>query len=106
MAAIARIRAKRQITLPSELADELHLEEGDLLMFEATREGILIRPQKYIDATQAWFWTPKWQAMERQADEDLRAGRYREFDSDEGFRESLEASIDTEEEQAHVGVEA
>jgi AbrB family looped-hinge helix DNA binding protein len=89
MAAVARLRAKRQITLPSELADQLHLEEGDLISFEPTKDGILMRPQKLIDATQAWFWTPRWQAMERQADEDLKAGRYRDFDTDEEFLKSL-----------------
>jgi hypothetical protein len=27
-----------------------------------------------IDPDQAWFWTPEWQAAERQADEDIAAG--------------------------------
>jgi hypothetical protein len=30
-----------------------------------------------IDPEQAWFWTDEWQAGEREADEDLREGRYR-----------------------------
>jgi len=25
---------------------------------EITADGILLRPQKLIDATQAWFWEP------------------------------------------------
>lgn len=29
-----------------------------------------------IDAADAWFWTPEWQAGEREVDEDLAAGRY------------------------------
>lgn len=28
------------------------------------------------DPDQAWYWTDAWQAKEREADEDLRAGRY------------------------------
>lgn len=28
---------------------------------------------------QAWFWTPEWQAMEREAEDDLAAGHYKEF---------------------------
>lgn len=31
--------------------------------------------------SQAWFWTEKWQKMEREADEDIRMGRYKTFDS-------------------------
>jgi hypothetical protein len=29
---------------------------------------------------QAWFWSPGWQAMEREADEAFAAGDYVEFD--------------------------
>ena len=39
-----------------------------------------------VPADQAWFWTPEWQAGEREADEDIRAGRVRTFhDIDEMF---------------------
>ncbi len=39
---------------------------------------------------QAWFWTPTWQAMEREADEDLVAGRYDDFDTLDDFIDDLE----------------
>lgn len=32
------------------------------------------------DPDQAWYWTDAWQAKEREADEDLRAGRYADAD--------------------------
>ena len=62
------LRAKGQLTLPDDIRKAAHLEEGDLLDAELTAEGILLRPQKLIDATQAWFWSPEWQAGERKAD--------------------------------------
>ena len=34
-----------------------------------------------IDPEQAWFWTPEWQARERETDEDIAAGRYKDFTS-------------------------
>jgi hypothetical protein len=40
--------------------------------------------------SQAWFWTPEWQAKEREADEDIVAGRLRRFMSEEEFLRSLE----------------
>ncbi len=52
------LRAKGQLTLPEEIRSAAHLEEGDLLDAEITDDGILLRPQKIIDSTQAWFWTP------------------------------------------------
>jgi hypothetical protein len=33
------------------------------------------------DPDQAWFWTEEWQAGEREAEEDIRAGRVKGFDT-------------------------
>jgi AbrB family looped-hinge helix DNA binding protein len=85
------LRAKGQLTLPEEIRRAARLEEGDLLEAEITDEGILLRPQKVIDATQAWFWTPEWQAGERAADSDLAAGRSETFSSGEEFLGALRA---------------
>ena len=83
------LRAKGQITLPEDIRRAARLEEGDLLEAEITSEGILLRPQKVIDATQAWFWTPKWQEGEREADADLAAGNSEFFESGEALIEAL-----------------
>ncbi|MCU1362490.1 MAG: transcriptional regulator, AbrB family [Acidimicrobiaceae bacterium] len=83
------MRAKGQITLPEEVRRAAHLEEGDLLDAEITTEGILLRPQKLIDATQAWFWTTDWQAGERDADTDRDAERVSTFASGEELLGSL-----------------
>jgi len=79
------LRAKGQLTLPDQIRKAAHLEEGDLLDAELTAEGILLRPQELIDATQAWFWSPEWQAGEREADTDRAAGRIESFSSDDEF---------------------
>lgn len=79
------------MTLPEEIRAAAHLEEGDLLEAEITDEGILLRPQKVIDATQAWFWTPEWQAGEREADSQDAAGLGETFNSGEEFLEALRA---------------
>ena len=86
------LRAKGQLTLPEEIRTEAHLEEGDLLDAEITPEGILLRPQKVIDATQAWFWTKEWQAGGREADADLAAHRLEAFESEEAFIHALSSS--------------
>ncbi len=79
------LRTKGQLTLPEEIRVAARLEEGDLLEAEITDEGILLRPQKVIDASQAWFWTREWQAGEQRADSDLAAGRAETFESGEAF---------------------
>jgi len=44
-----------------------------------------------VSPSQAWFWTPKWQQMEREADDDIAAGRVKTFDDMESFLADLEA---------------
>ena len=83
------VRAKGQITLPEDVRRAAHLEEGDLLDAEITTEGILLRPQKLIDATQAWFWTTDWQSGEREADADRVAERVNTFASGEDLLNAL-----------------
>ena len=43
------------------------------------------------DPDQMWFWTPQWQQMEREAEEDIAAGRVERFDSDKDFDTALTA---------------
>ena len=83
------LRAKGQLTLPEDIRAAACLEEGDLLDAEITDEGILLRPQKVIDATQAWFWTKEWQEGEREADTDLAGDRLEVFGSGEELLTAL-----------------
>jgi hypothetical protein len=66
------------------------LEEGDPVEFQVVDGGILVRPQKAIDAGQTWFWTEAWQAGEAAASEDIAAGRVTRFATDEDFLASLD----------------
>jgi AbrB family looped-hinge helix DNA binding protein len=83
------LRAKGQLTLPEDIRKAARLEEGDLFEAELTPDGILLRPQRLIDATQAWFWSPDWQDGEREADADRAAGRVENFASGEEFLGAL-----------------
>ncbi len=40
---------------------------------------------------EAWYWTESWQAGECEADEDLRRGRYKDFDTVEEMIEDLKS---------------
>ena len=84
------VRGKGQITIPAKIRKAARLEEGDPVEVEIVEGGILLRPCKMIDATQAWFWQPEWQAGEREAAADLAAGRSRVLDPSEAFLSSLE----------------
>ena len=81
---------KARSPFPPRSRDAARLEEGDAVQIEMTPDGILLRPRKSIDATQAWFWTPSWQAGERKATKDIEAGRVERYGSDREFLKSLE----------------
>ncbi len=42
--ALVKVRRAAQITLPREIRQAAHLEEGDYLEAEVTKAGILLRP--------------------------------------------------------------
>jgi antitoxin PrlF len=84
------IRAKGQVTIPQDVREAAHLKEGDSVEIEITADGILLRPQKLIDASQAWFWIREWQQGEREASDDFEAGRVTTFESAPAFLESLD----------------
>jgi AbrB family looped-hinge helix DNA binding protein len=87
------IRRHGQITIPAEIRRAAHVEEGDPIEVELVEEGILLRPRKVIDFSQMWFWSDRWQAAEREANADLRAGRFERFESDEEFLAALDARM-------------
>lgn len=90
---VTNVRAKGQVTIPAHIRHAARLEEGDPVEVELVDGGILLRPMKLIDASQAWFWTPEWQEGERQADADIAAGRVIRFESDEEFLAYLDAHM-------------
>jgi len=55
------------------------------LIFQIRKEWILI-----IDKAQSWFWTKKWQDAEKEADEDMKAGRVKTFDNADNLMKDLE----------------
>lgn len=81
------------MTIPAEIRRAARLVEGDVIEVEITADGILLRPKKLIDATQAWFWEPAWQAGEREADAEAAAGKGERFGSDEEFLAALDARM-------------
>jgi bifunctional DNA-binding transcriptional regulator/antitoxin component of YhaV-PrlF toxin-antitoxin module len=79
------------VTLPPEVRTALGVAEGDEIVFEETAPGVWsVRGMKLIPADQAWFWTPEWQAGEREASEQIARGDYQTFDNLDDFFASLD----------------
>ena len=76
-----KVARRGQITLPSSLRKAAQIREGDYLRFMVENGTISVVVQKLVDRDQAYFWSREWQKGEREADEDIRMGRLRTFDS-------------------------
>ena len=86
---LVKLTGRGTITIPKDLRDGL--PEGTVMDAVVRADGVLeLRPQS-SDPSQAWFWTKRWQRMEREADEDFAAGRYSTFDDVEDFLADLDA---------------
>lgn len=67
------------------------------MLFYVNPQGQVIVDQVHvIDPNQAWFWTERWQRMEREVDEDIAAGRVHTFENVEDFIKSLHEEAEKE----------
>ena len=80
-AAVVKVQKNKNITLPVWLLNRFHVSVGDFVRLEAAKDGVLMKPAKLIDPSQAYFWTKEWQAGEREAEGDIRKGRVKRFKS-------------------------
>ena len=79
MSDLVQVRKKAQVTLPQSVRQELGIEEGDFLDIQVRSGEIVLKVKKLVDKEQAWFWTNRWQQGEKEAEEDIRAGRVHNF---------------------------
>jgi len=77
----SKVTRHGQITLPASVRKRLGIEEGDLIDIEVEDEKAVLMPKKLVDKNQAYFWTKRWQEGEKEADEDIKAGRVKTFAS-------------------------
>jgi antitoxin PrlF len=86
----ATVRAKAQLTLPSEVRAALQVAEGDEVEFTITDAGeVLLRGMTTVPTDQRWFWDPDWQAGEREAGEQIKAADVEVFEDVDAMFASL-----------------
>jgi antitoxin MazE len=81
------------LTLPAELRKRHHLDEpGAQLRVVEREDGVIeLHPELPVPADQVWFWSERWQRMEREADGDIAHGRVAEFEDVDDFLADLDA---------------
>jgi AbrB family looped-hinge helix DNA binding protein len=94
-----RLRSRGQVTVPKELRSALDLQEGDAITFRLQENGrLVIEKEITVSADQTWFWSERWQDLEREAQADIEAGRVTHYsDVDEAIESlrSLENDVGT-----------
>jgi bifunctional DNA-binding transcriptional regulator/antitoxin component of YhaV-PrlF toxin-antitoxin module len=89
MTELRRVDRRGTVNLP------VGVRQGvDLVEVVRRKDGVIeLRPRLVVDPAQAWFWSDRWQAMEREADDDVADGRVKRFND----VESLLTELDEEE---------
>lgn len=85
------VQSRGTIALPADFRRRLHLDQDNAQVRLIERENGVIEliPVVSVPADQAWFWSERWQAMEREADADVAAGRTTVVDGLDGLRDIL-----------------
>jgi len=93
MSELIQVRKKAQLTLPLSVRKKLGVEEGDFMDVQVREGEIVLKVKKLVDKEQAWFWTKRWQQGEKEAEDDIRAGRVYEFPDADSVIASLHQTV-------------
>jgi bifunctional DNA-binding transcriptional regulator/antitoxin component of YhaV-PrlF toxin-antitoxin module len=90
---VLAVQARGTVALPADLRRRLRLEGPDaqVQLIEHEDGRLELRPVVAVPADQAWFWADRWQAMEREADADIAAGRMTVVEGADELIELLDA---------------
>ncbi len=70
------IKDQSSLVIPKEACLALHLEDKGEVFEMIVEDGrVILEPKFTVPKGEEQFWTEEWQAGEREADEDIKAGR-------------------------------
>src|SRR2546425_12632594 len=87
-----RVGAKHQVTIPHRISKALKLKKGDHLLMRLVDRRVEMVPVPLIPKDQLLYWTPEWQQMEREADEDIARGNIKGFVSHQELLQEVKKS--------------
>ena len=88
------VQSRGTVALPADLRRRLHLDQpnAQVKLLEHEDGRVELVPVVSVPADQAWFWSERWQQLEREADADIAAGRTTTVDGLDGLLEHLSTS--------------
>lgn len=90
------LQSRGVLTLPADLRARHGLDRPGAQVEVVEREdGVIeLHGQVPVPVDQQWFWTDRWQQMEREAQADIDAGRVRSSVSVDAFLDELDSDGD------------
>ncbi len=80
------------IALPSSIRHHFGLDKSGAQVEVIERDGeIVLRPHVAVPVDQTWFWTERWQALEREADQAITSGRVTVFEDVDSLLNDLDS---------------
>ena len=81
------ISRKRQVTIPKEIRDTLHIKDGDKVTFKVNKGKIVLEPVLSVPRSQAWFWTPDVHEKIKKADKNFKSYNFKTYEIDRFVKE-------------------
>jgi antitoxin MazE len=72
---LRKLGQNNQIAIPKEIVERLGLSANDYLDVRLEGVRIILEPQVMVPKDQQYFYSPEWQVEEKEAVEDIKAGR-------------------------------
>jgi len=93
-----QLQSRGVLNLPADVRRRHGLDTpGAHVELVEREDGVLeLRPRVSVPAEQAWFWTKRWQRMEREVDEAVARGEMVVHESSEDFLRHLDSLVDGE----------
>lgn len=93
-----QLQSRGVLNLPADLRRRHGLDTpGAHVELVERDDGVIeLRPRVSVPADQAWFWTKRWQRMEREVDEAVARGELITYETTDDFRAYLESLLDAE----------
>jgi len=86
---LVQVREKAQITIPSKIRKALGIKEGDYLEAEVDDNKIVLIPKILVDKAEAVTLSKKGEEMLKEALEDVKKGKVKEFKNVEELIDDL-----------------
>jgi AbrB family looped-hinge helix DNA binding protein len=92
--AVSTVRNKGQVTIPADVREAAHLEEGTIVEFTVTDDGVLMKAkvQVLVDPEDVWFYSAAWQERHREAIGQVERGDVEPDGSTKDFLGALDKS--------------